>query len=398
MVRSLANLSLTRLVAYALRIPSVVVNRKVQLGDPVPIKEPPRRVLIVKVHGMGDSVLVRALIELLRHTHPEVEIGVLVSPSTRELMTSGIPVRCHSYDQKQLSLSGFMMSRREIQQCSYDAIMNLEQASLAGTAFLASLGIQPHAGFVKGSEDPKYRLLSHQVTFRESDSMWESFLRLARTFYSNLANTPPAINLKASVDSEAWVEEWWQRQVGRKDQFAIALHLGCGPGMMSRRWPLSRFLRLADRINLRIGKLAIVLTGTSYEKELIAEFLKGFQGRAIDASNLGSIEKTALVLNRCRLLVSNDTGVMHLGAALGTPTIGLFGPSSPMHWAPLGRAATYVRETALSCSPCMNNYRNQLPVSCTNHTRDQCMTDISVESVESAINLLLNKAPQKLTF
>ena len=169
----------------------------------------------------------------------------------------------------------------------------------------------------------------------------------------------------------------------------VAMHLGCGPGMDFRRWPLHRFLALGERLNSRWRRPAFILTGTALERELIREFRQKFRGTSIDASNLGSIEKTALVLKRCRLLVSNDTGVMHIGAAIGTPTVGLFGPNSAVHWAPLGKRATYVRETKLRCSPCVNNYLDVTPAACTNSIIGQCMSDISVESVELAINRLM---------
>jgi lipopolysaccharide heptosyltransferase II len=83
--------------------------------------------------------------------------------------------------------------------------------------------------------------------------------------------------------------------------------------------------------------------------------------------------------------VSNDTGIMHLGAAIGVPTVGLFGPNTPRHWAPIGRRATYVYDTTVSCSPCIDNYRNRLPLACTNIVKSRCMYDISVASVLAAI-------------
>lgn len=76
---------------------------------------------------------------------------------------------------------------------------------------------------------------------------------------------------------------------------------------------------------------------------------------------------------------------------MGTPTVGLFGPNSPAHWAPLGRRVTYVCDTSLRCSPCINNYRNLLPLACTNSIVGQCMQDIAVESVESAIERVLGE-------
>jgi ADP-heptose:LPS heptosyltransferase len=373
-----------RLSTYVLRVIGANVRGS------MPIERPPRKLLIVKVHGMGDSVLIRSLIELLSRLHPEVEIGVMVGASTRELMTAELPVRSHFYDQGKLTPLKVVSAWRDIRLTRYEAIANFEQGSRSGTAFLASLGIQTHVGFVETDDDPKKRLLTHTVAFHECDSMWQSFLRVARVLYPDLPSILPVIRLEGSLESRRWAMDWWNCKLGGDDRFPIALHMGCGPGAEFRRWPLSRFLVLADRLRSRWQDAVIILTGTSRETDLIREFRARFQGFAIDASNLGTLEQTALVLKRCRLLVSNDTGVMHLAAALGTPTVGLFGPNSPAHWAPLGPCATYVRDTTLQCSPCINNYLNIVPTICTNPMQGQCMKDITVESVEGAIERLIS--------
>jgi heptosyltransferase II len=381
--------SLTRLADYGLRVPAYVFGSKRLVHEAPVVKQSLRRLLIVKVHGMGDSVLIRALIELLQRMHPELEIGVLVGSATRELMTKGLTVWSHGYDQKKVMPRAIWSVWQEIRRTSYDAIANFEQGSLAGTAFLAFSGIQIHVGFVRTNQDPKCRLLSHPVKFRQSDSMWNSFLRLAQVLFPDLPAALPSIQLPRSSDSRYWAEEWWHQHIGADDRPAIAMHVGCGPGSDFRRWPLERFIALADRLKSRFSDGVIVLTGTALEQNLIHEFRKHFSGEVVDASDLGSIEKTALILKRCRLLISNDTGVMHLGAAMNTPTIGLFGPSSPALWAPLGKNATYVRETSLSCSPCMNNYLNLAPIKCMYHIEGQCMSDISVGSVESAVKRVI---------
>jgi ADP-heptose:LPS heptosyltransferase len=388
MANSPSRPALTRLADYSLRLPAYLLGTSAGTRQHN-LDQPPRRLLIVKVHGMGDSVLIRAVIELLRRTHPEVEIGVMTGSATRELMTAGLGVRSHGYDQKKVTARSIVSAWRDIRSSNYDAIVNFEQGSLAGTAFLASSGIKTHVGFIRSADDPKLRLLSHPIRFRETDSMWETFVRLLKVLYPDLPGEPPSITLQSSPETEGWVAEWWRSHLGTTNRVAVAMHLGSGPGMDFRRWPLRRFLALGEKLNSRWRRPAFILTGTALERELIQEFREKFAGTAIDASNLGSIEKTALVLRRCHLLVSNDTGVMHIGAAVGTPTVGLFGPNSPVHWGPLGKRATYVRQTMLRCSPCVNNYRNLVPDACTNSVIGQCMSDISVENVESAIDRLL---------
>ena len=128
----------------------------------------------------------------------------------------------------------------------------------------------------------------------------------------------------------------------------------------------------------------MVPAGTAPERPLIRAFIDQYSGHAVDASESGSLAKTAALLRRCNLLVSNDTGIMHLAAAMGTPTVGLFGPNSPRYWAPIGARATYVYETKVACSPCLNLYANRWPLECANPVKSRCMLDIEVDSVLNA--------------
>src|SRR5271169_5844847 len=109
-----------------------------------PLASIPRRLLIVKVHGMGDSVLIRLIIEQMRKRNPDMDIGVLAGPATREMLTMATDLRIHSYNQKAPIMRSACSVLREIRRAGYDAVLNFEQGSIAGTAFIACTGIPIH--------------------------------------------------------------------------------------------------------------------------------------------------------------------------------------------------------------------------------------------------------------
>jgi len=351
----------------------------------------PERLLVVKVHGMGDSVLIRMIVQQLSELHPEMRIGVLGGSATREVMSLGSNWRFHAYSQKELSIRSAFSLMREIRQARYDAILNFEQGSIAGTAFLRATGIPIHLGFFPVARSPKTRFLTHGVRFEETRSMWSSFVALARIIDPLLGETTASLKLESPPETLQWLEEWWRTKIGRTGERAVALHLGCGPGMDFKRWPIDRFIQLADRIALEMGRVTFILTGTATEQPLIREFKRVYRGRVVDASDAGTIGHTAAILKRTLFLVSNDTGVMHLGAALGVPTVGLFGPTSPAHWSPVGQYATAVYDTAVECSPCVNNYQNYMPSRCVNAEHGRCMRDIGVGSVMNAVRTVVSE-------
>jgi heptosyltransferase III len=349
--------------------------------ETLPLLPAPRRILAVKVHGMGDSIMIRSALEHVQRRHSNADIGVLVGPATREVMSRGSQFRVHQYDPRSLSVATVVAELRNIRRQRYDAILNFEQSSVAGTAFLRATGIPARIGFIPPIDSPKALFLTHYVRFCEQDSMWKSFLRLVRVAYPDLSDDLSTVPLSYSDETDARVNRWWATEVRDKTNRVLGLHLGCGKGMEYRLWPIERFVSLAKAIKARVNNLVVVLTGTANEKPLIHKFSDLYEGPVVDASGGGSIETTALILKRCDLFVSIDTGVMHLAAAMGTPTVGLFGPNTPKHWAPIGPRAGYVYATTLSCSPCINNYTNSIPSACANIEKSRCMLDIDAEAV-----------------
>lgn len=349
--------------------------------NPLPVI--PRRLLVVKVFGMGDSILIRSIIEMLRERHPEMEIGVLVGPATREVMTVGESFRVHQYFPRKLSTWSALQILKDIRSCHYDTILNCEQRSLAGSAFLSLIGAAYHIGFIPISDTPKGRFLTHAMRFRDDQSVWQSFIRLARLIDSSIPQMFLPTSPKLSEEVEGWACGWWNEHVGSGPAPTIALHVGSQDREFSR-WPVRRFVELAERARIHNRNLTVMLTGTPPERELIDAFISMYSGHAIDASDPGSLMRTAALLKRCNLLVSNDTGIMHLGAALGVPTVGLFGPNSPRYWAPVGPRATYVYDTKVPCSPCLNLYADRWPLGCSHPEKGRCMLDITVDSVMMA--------------
>jgi ADP-heptose:LPS heptosyltransferase len=186
--------------------------------------------------------------------------------------------------------------------------------------------------------------------------------------------------------------DWMRANAIESTNSKAAFHLGSGQRHY-RRWPLERFIALAERLRMQTPNLLIFLTGQPFEHPLIEQFISGYSGPVADATSLGSIVKTAALLAECDLLVSNDTGIMHLGAAMGTPTVGIFGPASPQRWAPVGPHATAVSPSGIACSPCAETYLLRDPPDCANPDRMCCLRDVTVDMVLSAVRRVTSERP-----
>lgn len=386
--------------AYRYRIVHAITEKFARLfarlladapGEPLTAK--PKRILILKFGGLGEAILAHSLMCHLSERNPEMSFDFLVEDRTLEAMTLGCTGKIHRYSPKSDGLRKAFGQLLEIRRAKYDAVLDFEQHSLLTAAFVRATSIPIRCGFIPAMQSARDRMFTHTVQLREGESMWKAFLHLGRIVDSNLPEEISSVPLHCSVDSEAWLEGWLSdNKLGDTGGSLVALHLGVGPSAQYRMWPMDRFVDLASALAERLNGMTIVLTGSKLERSLIRQFQERFQGRSVDASDLGSIERTATLLRRCDLMVSGDTGIMHLAAAMGTPTVGLFGPNTPACWAPVGPRATYVYSTNQACSPCINSYRREIPQDCTAEQHGACMWDISVQDVLGAVRTVTDSS------
>ncbi|PID39113.1 MAG: lipopolysaccharide heptosyltransferase I [Proteobacteria bacterium] len=147
----------------------------------------------------------------------------------------------------------------------------------------------------------------------------------------------------------------------------------------TKLWINDRFAQLADRLVSELG-VDVVFTGGPADGETIAAIRQMMRTRAVDLSGRTTLTMLAELYRRTSLLVTTDTGPMHLAAAMDTPVVALFGPTAPWRTGPYGMGHTVVR-TAPSCSPCFKRR-------CDTH-QCRCMRDITVDQVLAALKPVL---------
>jgi ADP-heptose:LPS heptosyltransferase len=128
---------------------------------------------------------------------------------------------------------------------------------------------------------------------------------------------------------------------------APVLALGPGASWPGKQWPLARFAELAERLTARDGLMAharVAVFGAADERAALAPLLAALpRERTLEVVGAGDLLAVAAALQRCQFYVGNDSGLMHLAAASGIPTLGLFGPSDDRHYAPWGPHGAAVR-------------------------------------------------------
>lgn len=149
----------------------------------------------------------------------------------------------------------------------------------------------------------------------------------------------------------------------------------------AKRWPAVRFAKLSEDITGRFG-LRSVLLGSEEEQEVAAAVVAASEAPTIDLTGMTSLSNAVAILAEADVMVSNDMGLAHVAAAVGTPTVTIFGPTNPLTTSPIG--SRIVREP-VECSPCM---LRDCPID------HRCMTRIDEARVLEILAEELNKTDQ----
>ena len=152
-----------------------------------------------------------------------------------------------------------------------------------------------------------------------------------------------------------------------------------GASIPERRWGAGRFAELARR--LEAEGLSVVVVGGGADRAAGDEIVGG--GRGLNLAGTTSLTETAAVLEKTRLLVTGDSGILHIAVGLGVPTVSLFGPGRAKKWAPRGEGHIVLNKE-LPCSPCTTfGYTPRCAIGA------KCLGLISVGEVAEAVTTLL---------
>ena len=184
------------------------------------------------------------------------------------------------------------------------------------------------------------------------------------------------MELKYPKEAENNVERLLKSQgISPKDRL-IGICAAVGESVTERQWPYFR------ELCMRIKGYKIILIGSDYQ---LNEGVRDGNPDMINLAGKLSMPEMFCIMKRFSVFVSNDTGPMHVAAAQGTRTIGLFGPNTPKIWAPLGKHNISIFHPAKGC-PYLDNTRHELVPSHLTEAQKKVMENITVDEVLHHIN------------
>jgi len=319
---------------------------------------------------VGDAVMTLPALEAVRENFPSASITVLARPWVAPVFENHPAVNNiliynrHTGIKKNISeffhLTGIIRKNR------YDLAILFQNAFEA--ALLTYLGrVKYRLGF---DSDGRGFLLTHKI--KRSSEIFEVhqveyYLSILKAAGLKAESRNPVIHL--SQKDIAGAAKLLESEGINKGDFI----LGISPGAIfgnAKRWPFERFAKISDWASERWGAKVIVL-GSKKEKDIGIKMAGIMKNRAADFCGTTSLGEAMGLISKCSFFVTNDSGLMHVSAALGVPTLAIFGSTDHVATGPRGSKTRIIRHEA-ECSPCL---KPECP------TDFRCMLSIEPEEV-----------------
>lgn len=353
-------------------------------------KRIPQKILVLRYRFIGDTILTVPFLRNLRHARPEAWITWVVAPGSAEVV-KGIPyvdellywdpITIHADSRgTHRTVKSRLDFILELRRCGFDTVYVLKRSFSSAIMALLS-GARQRIGF---NTEGRGFMLTKRVPYRLDRHEVLNFLDVLR-----------ADGIEPTDDHlDVWIDPNEDREAGLllgDGRGFLAVHPFASSGVKS--WPMEKFAAVAHAANKLYGLTPVVLGGArDLEPARIAAGL--FPEGTLNLAGTCNLRVTMAVLARCTAFIGNDSGIMHLAAAAGTPLVAVFGPTSPVRFGPWGVNSRIVY-SGFPCSPC----RQKLFTECEPSPggRPRCLDEIPASAVMDELESLLSgqRAPEQ---
>lgn len=373
----------------------------------------PKRILIRSTNWIGDAVMTTPAVHTIRKNFPDAEITMLAVPWVADIFRMSPDVdNIFLYDKKQLyqgKVKGPVKLAKDLKPFGFDMAFLL-QNSFEAALITKMAGIPIRAGYKR---DGRGLLLTHGVKIG-GETKKKHHVHYYQDMLAALGLTPGENHLRLPLleslekKSEGFVDCLkLQNPISHADLSQIVITkglpqiqamndervdipvIGFNPGAAfgpAKQWPVTKFARLGALISEGYGDSGciIIVFGTDADSEAAAQIVHGSERspyHVMDMTGKTSLMQAMALIKCCDAFVTNDSGLMHVAAGVGTPTIAIFGSTDHIATGPFSENAVILRRE-MDCSPCMQTHCPK------NHLK--CLESISAEDVYQDLAKMLS--------
>jgi len=353
-------------------------------------ESPNRPLLIVLIAGIGDLVMASKAMRAIRNGFPDRKIHLLTSTEAAPLarnytfLDEVIPFPIRELRKKKSFLVDIWRLLLNLRKTEFDVVVNLYQvSSITGAIKMGLLFMMLRAGRKIGHDKNGFGLF---VDIKVPSNKYTSL---------HIVN---AINevavLAGGKPDDKGIEVYWDKtcedkwrslcETGTKGERQLLVGINPGGDRANRRWDVANYAVVAGRIAEQYGA-RIILFGGPGEENIAESIQQRVKQEVVNLAGKLTLNELTYIISRLDLLITNDSGPMHIAAAVSTPQVAVFGPEDPQRLRPYTSPETYrIVSKTLDCRPCGTDECDHV----------SCLRNITVEEVFEAAKTLL-KAQEK---
>ena len=329
----------------------------------------PKRILVVKLDHLGDVILATPVFSNLRQAYPNAELHALTGawsrvvlerhPDVNKVLEYNSPAFCRTGQSTPLK-EAFRLYR-QLRHQKYDLMVELR-------------GDRRTVGFALLRLTP-YRLsraalqIKNKFGFSQFSGTHETTRNLDVLRHIGIPTLIQIATFSVTTEDKKWASNFLAAYKINGQYPLIAIHPGSPIPL--KRWLPERYAELADWLIAR-KRAQVLFVGVKDEIPIITEIQACMRAQSVNIAGETTLIQLASILHTCNLFIGNDSGPMHLAAAVGTQTIGLYGPGDPTRFGPMGVQCQTIRRK-LDCPPCSGT-------TC-RFGEEGCMSEIQVTDV-----------------
>lgn len=355
------------------------------------IPENPKNVLFIKFWGIGSLLLAEPSISKFKEKFPNCKIYILTLSQNKELekllpnVERFFTVKLGDFDEFFFSST---LAWKKLRKINFDIVFDLEFFANFSTIFGFLLKQKVLKGFTHKQKVTKEKLLDFSTIFDEQMHTSLNFLKLVISEDQTKIEKLRTQHKKFPQENLFKVQELLGNFEFGKN--FIVVNPNASQLAFERRWDFRNFAELINKITSQ-NNCGVILIGSQNEMNYVKMIQNLCNSREQVLNLAGKLEllDLAVLLSQAEILVTNDSGPMHLGTTVGTKIVGLFGPETPLRYSPLGEKKSVIYKN-LECSPCMS-VNNSKTVNCI-YEFPKCMESIEVSEVFREVTKFFSKS------
>lgn len=333
----------------------------------------PQKILIIRLSAIGDVVRTLPALRALRHRFPSAYIAWIVEDSAQDIL-EGHPDLDHLFVFKRkrwskgiFSLHNFWRSLREtidflkeVRGKHFDLVLDFHGIFKSGFLSFIS-GVPKRVGFSRHySKEFNYLFNNHHIAL-ETDAISRIDRNLNFIRFLDIHDDKQEPIIPITNEDRQYIDNFFKEKGISEHAPLIAIHPGTSKNTLYKRWNISYYAAVADKLIERLGA-KIIWTWGPGELDCAEKVVEKMKNESIIACKTERLRQLAEIFRRCDLFLGSDSGPMHIASFVKTPVAVIYGPTDPVVNAPYEKNPHVVLRKDLACNPCRK--RNCQSIEC----------------------------------